>query len=97
MRVFFSPILRVVHLLFIFHSLYLDAGRFIFIMQESWTRILSFALLFVFALQAEALPKKKATTSQTSTSSGTKAAAASGGVTTATDGSMILDKTVQIK
>ncbi|KAE8451355.1 hypothetical protein EG329_003984 [Mollisiaceae sp. DMI_Dod_QoI] len=62
-------------------------------MQGHWTRILSIALFFVFTFQVNALPKKKAT--------GTNVAAAAapsstGGITTATDGSTILDKTVQI-
>ncbi len=63
-------------------------------MQGHWTRILSIALFLVFTFQVNALPKKKAT--------GTNVAAAAapsstGGITTATDGSTILDKTVQIK
>ncbi|KAF7861385.1 hypothetical protein EAF04_007950 [Stromatinia cepivora] len=54
---------------------------------------LLFFLLFVLLAPVNALPKKNAASS--STGSTTKAAAA-GGVSKASDGSMILDKTVQI-
>lgn len=64
-------------------------------MQDSWTRFCSFVLLLVFALQIEALPKKNK--GNTAASTGATGAAAAGGITTATDGSTILDKTVQIK
>ncbi len=76
-------------------------------MQESWIRFLSFALLVLFALPVESLPKRKnnaATKGNNSATKGNGAAtgAAAGGVaataiTQATDGSTILDKTVQIK
>ncbi|CZR55028.1 uncharacterized protein PAC_04914 [Phialocephala subalpina] len=64
-------------------------------MQESWTRILCFALFSVLALQVEALPKKA--TAATGGTGTNVAAAASPSVSAATDGSQILDKTVQIK
>lgn len=66
-------------------------------MQESWTRILSFALFSVLALQVEALPKKKATAASGGGTGTNAAAAASPSVSAATDGSQILDKTVNIK
>ena len=68
-------------------------------MYESWSRVLSCVLLFVFALSVEALPKKKgsSTNGGATSNTGSNAAAASGGVTKATDGSSILDKTVTIK
>lgn len=50
-------------------------------------------LLFTLFSSVNALPKKNAASSST----GTTKAATSGGITTATDGSMILDKTIQIK
>ncbi|KAA8569744.1 hypothetical protein EYC84_001327 [Monilinia fructicola] len=49
-------------------------------------------LLFTLFSSVNALPKKNAASSST----GTTKAATSGGITTATDGSMILDKTIQI-
>ncbi|ESZ90176.1 hypothetical protein SBOR_9429 [Sclerotinia borealis F-4128] len=49
-------------------------------------------LLFTLLVPVNALPKKNAASSTTSTTK----AATSGGVSTASDGSMILDKTVQI-
>ncbi|PBP25900.1 hypothetical protein BUE80_DR003137 [Diplocarpon rosae] len=66
-------------------------------MQEPWIRLLSFALLVVFALPVESLPKKKdnAATSSNGAAGGAGAVAATA-ITQATDGSMILDKTVQI-
>ena len=68
---------------------------FFHIMQESWLRFLSVVVLGVFAAHVEALPKNRGNT-------GTNAAAAaaptaSTSITKATDGSMILDKTVNIK
>ncbi|KAI9647895.1 hypothetical protein NHQ30_004284 [Ciborinia camelliae] len=50
-------------------------------------------LLFTLSTPINALPKKNAASSSTTS---TSKAATSGGVSTATDGSMILDKTVQI-
>lgn len=64
-------------------------------MQESWTRIFCLALFSVLALQVEALPKKA--TSATGGTGTNVAAAAAPSVSAATDGSQILDKTVQIK
>ncbi|RDW87771.1 hypothetical protein BP5796_03465 [Coleophoma crateriformis] len=66
--------------------------------QESWLRVFSFLLCLVFAFPVNALPKKGTSTSSNGSSGTTKAAAASssGGITKATDGSMILDKTVTI-
>lgn len=58
-----------------------------------FSRDLSFFLLFTLIPLVGALPKKDAASSTTSTTK----AATSGGVSSATDGSMILDKTVQIK
>lgn len=70
-------------------------------MYGGWLRILSFLAVLLLVVSVEALPKKKtastATTANTGTTTGSKAAASSGGVTTATDGSSILDKTVVIK
>lgn len=65
----------------------------------SWHQAISFFLFSLFAFPIDALPRKKAASSSSSTTStaGTSAVAAAGGVTTATDGSMILDKTVTIK
>lgn len=64
-------------------------------------KILSFllALAWLCVVYVDALPKNKG---NSNTGTGTNAAAAaspsaSGGITTATDGSTILDKTVQIK
>lgn len=73
-------------------------------MQESWTRLLSVALVGFLAVGAEALPKNReaatstSNTAKTGTGTGTKAAASpSSSITKATDGSTILDKTVVIK
>jgi hypothetical protein len=63
-------------------------------MQESWTRVLSFVLVFLSAVHVQALPKNKG---NSNTGTNVAAAATSGGITKATDGSTILDKTVQIK
>ena len=73
------------------------AGRYTAsIMQEPWIRVLSFVLflLSIFALPVDCLPKKKASASATAAST---AAASAGGLSTATDRSIILDKTVTIK
>lgn len=82
-------------------------------MFQPWTGVLSFILFLLLALPADALPKKaKAATKGTGATTGTGAtantntaataggvagAAAAGAITQATDGSTILDKTVQIK
>jgi hypothetical protein len=68
-------------------------------MQKPWSGIFSFFLFCLLAFQVEALPKNKGTTN---TNTGTKAAAAAAAagsttITKATDGSTIMDKTVQIK
>lgn len=73
-----------------------------FIMQDSWTRFISFALLGFFALNVEALPRKNQASNNgaTGTTGGTKAvqaAAASPSSSVAPGGTTILDKTVQIK
>jgi hypothetical protein len=71
-------------------------------MYESVIRTVSFILLFFLALPIEALPKNKgtATTGTTSIAKANAAAAVSaspsGGITKATDGSIILDKTVTL-
>ncbi|KAH6669474.1 hypothetical protein B0J14DRAFT_546611 [Halenospora varia] len=81
-------------------------------MFQPWTGVLSFILFLLLALPADALPKKaKAATKGTGATTGTGAtantntaataggvagAAAAGAITQATDGSTILDKTVQI-
>lgn len=67
--------------------------------QESLMRLITFVLILLCAVPSNALPKKKtngaaAKSSSTGSSSG---AAAADGVSTATDGSTILDKTVTIK
>jgi hypothetical protein len=71
-------------------------------MHSPLTGVLSFLLFFAFVFSVDALPKKKsasATKATTAAAAGgaVGAAAANGGVSTATDGSSILDKTVQIK
>ena len=77
-------------------------------MQNSWSRVLSLVLLFLLvALPVESLPQRRkkggakkggaATGAATGAAAGGAAAAAATKITQATDGSMILDKTVQIK
>jgi hypothetical protein len=65
---------------------------------HSWIRVLSFVFLLVLALPADALPKRKgaATAGATTAGAATGGAATASKVTTATDGSKILDKTVTI-
>jgi hypothetical protein len=66
----------------------------------SWLRAVAVLVLVCLAISVEALPKKKgatAVTQNTGTTTGSTKAAASSAVTTATDGSTILDKTVTIK
>lgn len=58
-----------------------------------FTQDLLVFLFLTLLVPVNALPKKNAASSTT----GTTKAATSGGITTASDGSMILDKTVQIK
>lgn len=58
-----------------------------------FTQDLLVFLFLTLLAPVNALPKKNAASSTTSTTK----AATSGGITTASDGSMILDKTVQIK
>ncbi|KAK6582128.1 hypothetical protein PZA11_005825 [Diplocarpon coronariae] len=98
-----SDLSPLIFIFIFFHALSLHSissrWTFYFIMQESWTRLLSFALLVVFALPVESAPKKKdnAATSSNGAAGGAAAGAlAATTVTRATDGSMILDKTVQI-
>lgn len=82
------------------------------VLFNNWAGVLSFFLFMLLAIPTDALPQKtKATTGKAATGAttkatkGTKGAAAGGAtgataatkITTATDGSMILDKTVQIK
>ncbi|TVY41824.1 hypothetical protein LSUB1_G003175 [Lachnellula subtilissima] len=69
------------------------------IIPQSWAGVVSFLVFLLFAFPADALPKKKgqaSTASTATTATGGGAAAAAGGITTATDGSTILDKTVTI-
>ncbi|PVH81540.1 hypothetical protein DL98DRAFT_514677 [Cadophora sp. DSE1049] len=72
-------------------------------MQNSWSRVLSLVLLFLLvALPVESLPQRRkkggaATGAATGAAAGGAAGAAATKITQATDGSMILDKTVQIK
>lgn len=76
-------------------------------MQNPWIRVVSLALLFLLvALPVESLPqrRKKGGASRGGAATGAATGAAAGGaavaatkITQATDGSMILDKTVQIK
>ena len=79
-----------------FHSLTLDVLFIMALISISWHSITSLFLLSLFAFSIDALPKKKAASSSTASTTGISAAAA-GGITTATDGSVILDKTVTIK
>ncbi|EKD18555.1 hypothetical protein MBM_03548 [Drepanopeziza brunnea f. sp. 'multigermtubi' MB_m1] len=62
-------------------------------MQESWIRLFCFALLALFALPVESLPKKNG---NAGASDGSNGVAVPTTITQATDGSMILDKSVQI-
>ncbi|TVY18252.1 hypothetical protein LARI1_G002960 [Lachnellula arida] len=73
------------------------------IIPQSWVSVVSFLVFLLFAFPADALPKKKgqaSTASTATTATGATAvggaAAAAGGITTATDGSTILDKNVTI-
>jgi hypothetical protein len=73
------------------------AGRYTAsMMQEPWIRVLSFILflLSILALPDDCLAKKKSSVSATAAST---AAASTGEVSTATDGSTVLDKTATIK
>lgn len=79
------------------------------IIPQSWVGVVSLIVFLLFAFPADALPKKAktSTTSTAKSATGAKAAtgatgaggaaAAAGGISTATDGSTILDKTVTIK
>lgn len=64
------------------------------LISESWCRALSLLLFLFLAVPIDALPKKK---SAASTGGAATGAAAATTITKATDGSTILDKTVNIK
>lgn len=73
-------------------------------MQNPWIRVLSLVLVFLLvALPVESLPQRKKKGGKGGATGATTGAAAGGAgaaatkITQATDGSMILDKTVQIK
>ncbi|RDL42397.1 Uncharacterized protein BP5553_02376 [Venustampulla echinocandica] len=67
---------------------------------HTWAGVLSFVIFLLFGLPVDALPRKKtiSNTANTATSNtaAAGAAAAAGKISTATDGSTILDKTVTI-
>jgi len=71
---------------------------------KSWTQAVSFAVYLMLALPTDALPQPKRKNNQAKTGKGAAtggattggSAAATTKVTAATDGSMILDKTVNI-
>ena len=65
--------------------------------QESWLRVISFVIFLLLVAPGNALPKKKATSSTTTSTTVSDTAGGSINITTATDGSTIMDKTVTIK
>jgi hypothetical protein len=74
-------------------------------LMYTWARPLSLLLFSLLAIPADALPKRKSPSGKASSGATTGAATGAttggatgaGGITTATDGSTILDKTVTIK
>jgi len=75
------------------------------LINRSWVWVVSFVVLLFLALPAEALPKRvKNKSGKTGAATGAATGATAGGatgataqkITVATDGSMILDKTVNI-
>lgn len=66
------------------------------VLYNNWAGVLSFFVFLLLALPSDALPKRKNGNTAAANGGATNAAAATE-ITQATDGSMILDKTVTIK